>query len=65
MTLANLDIRKLMRQKKVPTYAVAAALGVHENTVFRKLRYELSEVDRKKFIQLIDDIAGQDKNTSC
>lgn len=64
MQLANSDIRKLMRHKKVPVYAVAAVLGVHENTVFRKLRFELSEADRKMFIQIVDDISEQDKNTS-
>lgn len=65
MKMANSDIRKLMRQQKVPVYAVAAVLGVHENTVFRKLRFELSEADRKMFVQIINDVAEQDKNTSC
>lgn len=64
MRLANPDIRKLMREKRVPAYAVATVLGVHENTVFRKLRFELSEADRKMFVQTINDIAEQDKNTS-
>ncbi|MEZ3453130.1 MAG: hypothetical protein K1W17_02050 [Oscillospiraceae bacterium] len=64
MKIANSDIRKLMKQQKVPAYAIAAVLGVHENTVFRRLRFELSETDRKKFVQIINDVAEQDKNTS-
>lgn len=65
MKLANSDIRKLMKQQKVPAYAIAAVLGVHENTVFRKLRFELSTKDKKMFAQIINDVAEQDKNTSC
>lgn len=64
MKLANPDVRKLMRQQKVPAYAIAAVLGVHENTVFRRLRFELSEADKKMFFKIISDIAEQDKNTS-
>lgn len=62
MTKANTDIRAIMREKKVPVYAIGATLGVHENTIFRRLRFELSDQDKQKFIQIIDSIAEQDEN---
>ena len=62
MKRANSYIRELMRKKGVPTYAVAEVMGVHENTVFRRLRFELSEEDKNKFIQIINEIAKNNED---
>lgn len=59
MIKANADIRALMREKKVPVYAVGAVMGLHENTVFRRLRIELPEQDKQEFIRIIDELAAQ------
>lgn len=59
MKLANSDIRELMKEKKVPVYAVGAKFGVHENTIFRRLRFELSEAEKEKYRNAIDEIAAQ------
>ena len=59
MIKANADLRAIMRKKKVPVYAIGAALGVHENTIFRRLRFELSEKDKQEIISIIDVIAKQ------
>lgn len=59
MTKANADIRMRMKEKKVPVYAVGAAMGVHENTVFRRLRFELPEQDKQEFFRIIDKLAEQ------
>ena len=59
MKLANQDIRALMREKKVPVYAVGAAMGVHENTVFRRLRFELPEQDKQTFRRIINELSTQ------
>lgn len=64
MKLANQDIRALMREKKVPVYAVGAAMGVHENTVFRRLRFELPEQDKQAFIRIINELAAQDETAN-
>ena len=57
MKLANTDIRNLMKEKKIPVYAVAAVMGVHENTVFRRLRVELSDEDKAKFTRIINELS--------
>lgn len=59
MKLANQDIRELMKEKKVPVYAVGAAMGVHENTVFRRLRFELPEQDKQTFRRIINELSAQ------
>lgn len=64
MTKANTDIRLLMRKKKVPVYAVGAAMGVHENTVFRRLRIELSDQDKQEFIRIIDELSAQNESAN-
>lgn len=64
MKLANQDIRALMREKKVPVYAVGAAMGVHENTVFRRLRFELPEPEKQTFRRIIDELSAQSEPTN-
>lgn len=61
MKLANQDIRALMREKKVPVYAVGAAMGVHENTVFRRLRFELPEQEKQTFRRIINELSAQNE----
>ena len=63
MIKANSDIRAALKSAKVPIWACAAEMGVHENTLLRKLRFELSEEDKGKFIQIINEIAEKN-NTS-
>lgn len=57
MVKANADIRAELKGKKIPVYAVADVLGVHENTVFRLLRHELPEQEKQKFIKIIDRLS--------
>lgn len=57
MTKANADVRKAMKDKHVPAWAIGAALGVHENTVLRRLRFELPEQEKQTFFQIIDNMA--------
>lgn len=57
MIKANQDVRELYKQKKVPVYAIAEVMGVHENTVLRKLRTELSAEDKQTFRRIIDDLS--------
>ncbi|MDE5620584.1 MAG: hypothetical protein K2I80_08750 [Ruminococcus sp.] len=57
MTKANTDIREAMRTKKVPVYAIADVIGVHENTLFRRLRYELSEQEKQKIFCIIEKLS--------
>lgn len=59
MKKANIEIREMLKEKHVPVYAVAAKMGVHENTIFRKLRFELSEAEKKTLRNIIDDISDK------
>lgn len=61
MTKSNADIRSLLKERKVPVYAIADAMGVHENTVFRRLRYELPERDKQTFKRIINDLSAQNE----
>ena len=42
---------------QIPVYAVAAVMGVHENTVFRRLRFELSEEEKAEFKKIINELS--------
>ena len=59
MIKANADIRAMMKERKVPVYAVGAVMGVHENTVLRRLRFELPEQEKQTFRRIIDELAKQ------
>lgn len=60
MIKANSEIRNLMKEKKIPVYAVAAVMGVHENTIFRRLRFELSSEEKAEFTRIIDEIYAKE-----
>ena len=61
MTKANLDIRAELKNKKIPVYAVADVMGVHENTFFRRLRYELPEQDKQTFKRIINELSAKNE----
>ncbi len=61
MSKANADIREMLKEKQIPVYAVAAVMGVHENTVFRRLRFELSDDEKATFRRIINELASQAK----
>lgn len=64
MKKANEDIRAMLKEKKIPVYAVADVMGVHENTVFRRLRFELPEQDKQTFRRIIDELSAQNESTN-
>lgn len=57
MTKANADIRAEMKAKSIPVYAVADVMGVHENTLFRRLRHELTEQEKQELVRIIDKLS--------
>ncbi len=56
MVKANTDIRTALKMAKIPIWACAAVIGVHENTLLRKLRFELSEQEKKPIFEAIERI---------
>lgn len=63
MVKANTDVRAALKSAKVPIWACAAEMGIHENTLLRKLRFELSEDEKKLILSIADKIRAQ-KNTA-
>ena len=59
MKKANIDIREAMKEKHIPAWGIALMLGVHENTVLRRLRTELSPADKQNYIRIIDKLAKE------
>ena len=64
MPKANAEIRAMLKNKQIPVYAVAAVMGVHENTVFRRLRFELTEAEKSEFIRIINELAARNKENA-
>ncbi len=61
--MCNTDIRKRAKASGVFLYQVAAAMGISEPTMTRKLRFELPESEKKKVFDVIDSLKAK-KNAS-
>lgn len=59
MTLANEDIRKAAKQAGVRMWRIADELGIQDSVLSRKLRYELSEEQKRKIFMIIDRLAKE------
>lgn len=59
MLKANTDVRKAFKEQSVPVWAVAAEMGVHENTVYRKLRFELTEQEKQHILSIIKSLSEE------
>ena len=57
MVRANAEIRDLMRKNRIPVWAVAAASGIHENTLLRRLRFELPTSEREHVLRIVERLA--------
>ena len=53
------EIKELLKVEQIPYWRLADALGVHENTIVRKLRHELSDSEQKRFTEAIEAIKAQ------
>lgn len=52
----NIEIKAELKAAKIPYWKIADKLGVHENTIIRRMRKELSEEDYKRFCAAIAEI---------
>ncbi|MEN3132678.1 hypothetical protein [Bacillus albus] len=57
MTNRNQDIKNL--KGRIPNWMIAEKLGVHENTVIRWLRSDLSVDRKRKIITAIEGIKAE------
>jgi len=61
MDMRNNDIRKLAKKSGVPLWKVAEKLGVADNTLYRYLRYEMTEEQRAQYINIIKKLSQEDE----
>lgn len=59
MTKANSEIRTAMHNYKIPAWAIGTEIGVHENTVLRRLRFELPEQEKQKYLTIIEKLSTE------
>ncbi|MBO5449294.1 MAG: hypothetical protein J5994_08185 [Ruminococcus sp.] len=60
--MANEKLRKELKRLKIPYWQIASILGIHENTVMRKLRFELSDTDKAAFEKAISEITANEQS---
>jgi len=54
MVVRNQDLRK--EKGRIPAWAIAEKLQVHENTVYRMFRSNLSKEKKKEILKAIEEI---------
>lgn len=59
--MANEDLRRKLRSEDIPFWKVAEKMGVHENTISRRLRSELSEDDKQKILSIIEELSVENQ----
>lgn len=62
MTLANQEIRDLLKEANVKQWQIADELGISEGNFSRKMRYEVSEEEKKTILEAIDRVKGRVDN---
>ena len=64
--MSNADVRTAAKNAGVFLYQVAAAMGISEPTMTRKLRFELSKEEKAPIIEAIKRIEAESKKSaSC
>ncbi len=53
----NMDLRQKAKEKGVFFWQVAAEMGISEPTMTRRLRFELSEQEKQRFLSVIDKLS--------
>lgn len=57
--MANAEIRAFCISKDIRMWQLADACGYSEMTLYRKLRHNLSDDDKKHFLDIIDKLSEQ------
>ena len=58
--MANKRIKDEMKRNGVYTWQLADALGVSENTLYRRMRHELPPMEQDRIISLIKSHFGKE-----
>ncbi len=57
--MSNSDVRTAAKNAGVFLYQIAAAIGISEPTMTRKLRFELTKDEKKSIFEAINQIAKE------
>lgn len=64
--MSNTDVRKAAKNAGVFLYQVAAAIGISEPTMTRKLRFEMSDQEKQPIFEAIKKLEAENKKSaSC
>ena len=55
--MKNFEIRQAMKENRLFSYEVAAALGIADSTMSRKMRKELDADEKQKILEVIEKLA--------
>ena len=55
--MANETIRTAARKKRVRLWEIADYLEVSDNTLFRRMRHELTPEEQQKILMIIDELS--------
>ena len=55
--MTNQDVRNYAKSKGVRLWQIAEALHINDGNFSRRLRKELTEVQKQEIIQIIDELA--------
>ena len=63
MNSTNMKIRVAMLEASLPQWKLAVLLGMHEGSLSRKMRYEMTEEEQDRIVKLIKEAEnnGTDK----
>lgn len=63
MTTINFDVKVKAMEKDIRLYEIAQQLGISESAFNRRMRKELSQADRERFLIAIEEIATEKNRT--
>lgn len=61
--MKNLDIRRKLKEANIKQWELADKLIISEMSLVRKLRYELTEAERRIVLKAIDELAIEKSNS--
>ena len=63
MKITNNDIKLQAKKSGVCLWQIAQKLGITDSTFSRKLRNELSEKEKERIFNIIDELRGENNET--
>lgn len=59
--MTNIEIRKVAEKSGVRLWQIADALGIADSSFSRKLRKELTEAEKNKILDIIEQLKKEEK----